>query len=130
VTPQLRAIFVKRCKKGPMDRRETATLVAGRGLAGRGALVVGIVTEVSATVLPPEDKSVSAFVILVAVLLLRPQDHIPGLTSFHVAEICAVLGIAPMLLHRFTHRLPVFRITPETLGLIVFGALSLIVGSR
>jgi MOSC domain-containing protein YiiM len=34
VTPQLRAIFVKRCKKGPMDRREAATLVAGRGLTG------------------------------------------------------------------------------------------------
>jgi MOSC domain-containing protein YiiM len=34
VRPHLRAIFVKRFKKGPMDRRETATLVAGRGLAG------------------------------------------------------------------------------------------------
>jgi MOSC domain-containing protein YiiM len=34
VTPQLRAIFIKRFKKGPMDRREVATLVVGRGLAG------------------------------------------------------------------------------------------------
>jgi MOSC domain-containing protein YiiM len=30
----LRAIYVKRFKKGPMDRREVATLVAGKGLAG------------------------------------------------------------------------------------------------
>jgi MOSC domain-containing protein YiiM len=31
---RLRAIYVKRAKGGPMDRRETATLVAGRGIAG------------------------------------------------------------------------------------------------
>ena len=30
----LRAIYLKRFKRGPMDPRETATLVAGRGLAG------------------------------------------------------------------------------------------------
>ncbi len=41
-----------------------------------GALVVGLVTEVSATVIPPEDKSVAAFVILVLVLLWRPQGII------------------------------------------------------
>jgi MOSC domain-containing protein YiiM len=35
VTPgRLRAIYVKRSKGGPMDRHETATLVAGRGIAG------------------------------------------------------------------------------------------------
>lgn len=31
---QLRAIYLKRSKGGPMDRRDTATLVAGRGLLG------------------------------------------------------------------------------------------------
>ena len=41
-----------------------------------GALVVGLVTEVSVIVLPAEDKSVAAFVILVLVLLLRPQGII------------------------------------------------------
>jgi MOSC domain-containing protein YiiM len=30
----LRAIYLKRCKGGPMDARESATLVAGRGLEG------------------------------------------------------------------------------------------------
>src|SRR6516165_8716442 len=53
------------------------------------------------------------------VLLLRPQDRLPSLASVHIAEICAFLGIGPMLLHRFARRLPVFRITPETLGLVV-----------
>jgi branched-subunit amino acid ABC-type transport system permease component len=41
-----------------------------------GALIVGLVTETSVIVIPPEDKSVAAFVILVLVLLLRPQGII------------------------------------------------------
>jgi putative inorganic carbon (hco3(-)) transporter len=56
-----------------------------------------------------------------AVLLLRPQDRIPGLATLHLAEVCAIIGIGPMLLHRFAHRLPVFRITPETTALVAFG---------
>ena len=69
----------------------------------------------------PRDWGYRGLVAFTAVLLLRPQDHIPGLASLHVAEICAFLGIAPMLLHRMAHRLPVFRITPETFGLMFFG---------
>jgi MOSC domain-containing protein YiiM len=34
VPGRLRAIYLKRFKKGPMDPRETAMLVAGKGLAG------------------------------------------------------------------------------------------------
>jgi branched-chain amino acid transport system permease protein/neutral amino acid transport system permease protein len=41
-----------------------------------GALIVGLVTEVSVIFIPAEDKSVAAFVILVLVLLLRPQGII------------------------------------------------------
>ncbi|HET9832677.1 MAG TPA: O-antigen ligase family protein, partial [Vicinamibacterales bacterium] len=42
---------------------------------------------------------------------------------WHLAEICALLGIGPMLLHRLAKRMPVFRITPETMGLVFFGAI-------
>ena len=59
------------------------------------------------------------------VLLLRPQDRFPSLTSLHLAEVCALLGIGPMLLHRLTRRVAVFRITPETITLFVFGAVIL-----
>ena len=34
MTATLRSIWLKRSKRGPMDPRETATLVAGKGLAG------------------------------------------------------------------------------------------------
>jgi O-antigen ligase len=60
-----------------------------------------------------------------AVLLLRPQDQIPGLTSLHLAEICALIGIGSMLLHRVSCRLPMFRVIPETVGLIGFGLVML-----
>jgi branched-chain amino acid transport system permease protein/neutral amino acid transport system permease protein len=38
-----------------------------------GALVIGITTEVAAAIFSPEYKAVVAFVILVIVLLARPQ---------------------------------------------------------
>jgi O-antigen ligase len=73
----------------------------------------------------PRDWGYVGLLAFTAVLLLRPQDQIPGLSSMHFAEICAFIGIGPMLLHRFARRLPVFRVTPETMGLIVFGVVIL-----
>jgi len=55
------------------------------------------------------------------VLLVRPQDQVPALTPFHVAEICALLGVIPMLLYRHARGFPIFRATPETIGLMLFG---------
>jgi len=69
----------------------------------------------------PRDWGYVGLLAFTAVLLLRPQDQIRALAPFHLAEICAFAGIAPMIVHRFTRDLPVFRITPETSGLIAFG---------
>ena len=82
-------------------------------------------TFATAAYAEPRDWGYRGLLAFTAVLLLRPQDHVPGLASLHLAEICALLGIAPMLLHRFAHRLPMFRITPETFGLIAFGGVML-----
>jgi O-antigen ligase len=73
-------------------------------------------------VVEPRDWGFIGLLAFTTVLLLRPQDRLPSLTSLHIAEICAFLGIGPMFLYRFARRLPVFRITPETMGLIVLGA--------
>jgi O-antigen ligase len=67
----------------------------------------------------------TGLVAFTAVLLLRPQDHFPALEPVHLAEICALIGIGPMILHRLGHRLPKFRITAETIALVVFGAVML-----
>src|SRR5262245_36828667 len=57
-----------------------------------------------------------------AVLLMRPQDQLPALQSLHLADLAALVGIGPMLLHRFANRRPVFRITPEAVGMLALGA--------
>jgi hypothetical protein len=59
------------------------------------------------------------------VLLLRPQDHLAALEPLHLAEVCALIGIGPMILHRLGHRLPGFRVNVETVALLVFGAVML-----
>ena len=64
-------------------------------------------TFATAAFAEPRDWGYRGLVAFTAVLMLRPQDQIPALTPLHLAEICAFLGIAPMLLHRFAHRLPV-----------------------
>src|SRR5215471_1805792 len=74
----------------------------------------------------PRDWGYVGLFAFTTVLLLRPQDHWPSLTSLHIAEICALVGILPMLLHRLAKRMPVFRITPETTGLVVFGVVILV----
>ena len=92
---------------------------ADRG-TGRPAIEETFATTDAAA--EPRDWGYLGLLAFTTVLLLRPQDRVPALGPMHVAEICALLGIGPMLLHRFARRLPVFRVTPETLGLIVLGA--------
>src|SRR5262245_40878387 len=82
-------------------------------------------TFLTAPYAEPRDWGYAGLLAFTAVLLLRPQDQLPGLGSIHVAEICALIGILPMLLHRFAHRLPVFRITAETVGVMAFGCVIL-----
>lgn len=73
----------------------------------------------------PRDWGYTGLVAFTAVLLLRPQDTIRALEPLHLAEICALLGIAPMLLHRLVHRLPMFRVTAETVGLMFLAGVML-----
>jgi putative inorganic carbon (HCO3(-)) transporter len=83
-------------------------------------------TFATAAYAEPRDWGYAGLLAFTAVLLLRPQDTLPALRSLHIAEICALIGIAPMLLHRMASRLPVFRVTPETIGLVSFGVVMLI----
>ena len=69
----------------------------------------------------PRDWGYAGLLAFTAVLMTRPQDTLPFLDPFHLAEVCAIIGIAPMVLHRLASSQPVFRVTPETIGLIAFG---------
>ena len=44
----------------------------------------------------PRDWGYVGLIAFTAVLLLRPQDQLPGLSALHIAEICAFIGIGPM----------------------------------
>ena len=93
-----------------------------RGRRGLDAVARdGEPTFATAQYAEPRDWGYAGLIAFTAVLLLRPQDSVRGLAPLHIAEICAFIGIGPMLLHRFARRLPVFRVTPETMGLVGFG---------
>jgi putative inorganic carbon (hco3(-)) transporter len=64
----------------------------------------------------PRDWGYSGLIGFTIVLLFRPQDDITPLQAIRPAELFALLGVAPMLMHRLAHRLPVFRVTRELIG--------------
>jgi O-antigen ligase len=73
----------------------------------------------------PRNWGYTGLLAFTAVLLLRPQDHLSALEPLHLAEVFALIGIGPMILHRLGHRLPEFRINVETVALLVFGGVML-----
>ena len=109
--------------------RERLTFNYGGGTVPSRALVDAAIardtqpTFATAPYAEPRDWGYRGLLAFTAVLLVRPQDQVPGLAALHLAEICAIVGIAPMLLHRLARRLPVFHVTPETFGLAFFGAI-------
>lgn len=110
-----------------LARRERLAFNYGTGtVPGRGLVEAALAhaeepSFATAAFAEPRDWGYVGLLAFTAVLLIRPQDQVPGLASLHLAEVCAFIGIGPMLLHRFARRRPVFRVTPETIGLAVFG---------
>jgi O-antigen ligase len=82
-------------------------------------------TFATAAISEPRDWGYTGLLAFTFVLLFRPQDDLAFLRPLRIAEVCALIGIMPMILHRLGHRLPVFRVTREMLGLCVFGAVML-----
>jgi putative inorganic carbon (hco3(-)) transporter len=98
-----------------------AATVPGHGLVNAAIAAGREASFATAVRAEPRDWGYFGLFAFTLVLLSRPQDLIPGLGVLHIAEVCAVVGILPMLVHRFARRQPVFRVTPETMGLVVFG---------
>ena len=110
-----------------VDRERLAFNIGPATVPGRRTIDAQLAREAepsfaTAAYAEPRDWGYLGLLAFTAVLLLRPQDQVPGLSALHLAELSAIIGIAPMLLHRFARRLPVFRVTPETTGLVLFGA--------
>jgi putative inorganic carbon (hco3(-)) transporter len=73
----------------------------------------------------PRDWGYTGLLAFTAVLFFRPQDDIPALGAVRIAELCAIAGIAPMILHRLARRLPVFRVTQESIAVFLLGGVML-----
>lgn len=73
--------------------------------------------------LPGESSDWAYFGLLAftALLFLRPQDQLPFLESFHLAELSAMVGLVAMGVKRLVRGLPVVHVTPELIGLLAFG---------
>lgn len=111
-------------------REHLAFSYADDTVAGRGHVEAALArdappTFATATFAEPRDWGYGGLMAFTAVLLLRPQDTLPFLEPLHLAEVCAIVGIAPMLLHRFAGRQSVLRITVETAALLALGAVML-----
>jgi O-antigen ligase len=120
---------------GPTDRahgRERLAFNYGPGsVPSRQMVEAALASEpeptfATAAYAEPRDWGYMGLLAFTAVLLLRPQDSIRALAPLHLAEVCALIGIGPMLLHRFARRLPAFRVTPETIGVVVLGVAILV----
>jgi len=52
-----------------------------------GALIVGLATEIAPVVISPDYKNVVAFVILIAIILVRPQGLLATARSFSASQL-------------------------------------------
>src|SRR5262245_10375524 len=100
--------------------------VAGRGLVDAALARDAKPTFATAAFAEPRDWGYAGLMAFTAVLLLRPQDTLTFLEPLHLAELFAIVGIAPMILYRFARQLAVFRITPETIGLMRLAAVMIL----
>ena len=60
-----------------------------------------------------------------ALLFLRPQDTLPVLEAFHLAEVAAVTALVAMAFKRARRGLTPMPVTPEVVGLALFSAVML-----
>jgi O-antigen ligase len=110
--------------QGSVERlafNQRSGVVRSRGVVGATIARSPQPTFATASFSEPRDWGYVGLLAFTAVLLLRPQDQLRFLGSLHLAELCALIGLAPMLFHRIARGAPAFRITPETVGLICFG---------
>ena len=76
---------------------------------------------------PPERRD-WAFLFMIAftaLVFFRPQDPIPGLELLHLAELCAIGGLAALVSGRLARNQPVTHMTPELAGVVALGGLIL-----
>ena len=67
------------------------------------------------------DWAWGGLLIFTVLLFLRPQDHIPVLKNSHIADLAALVGLAAMAGINMSRGRPLTRMTPELVGVLLFG---------
>jgi len=63
--------------------------------------------------------------VFTALLFFRPQDQVPPLEVFHLAELTALAGLAAMAVRRLSAGQTIAKINTEVIGVIVLGGIIL-----
>jgi O-antigen ligase len=74
----------------------------------------------------PRDWAFTWTLIFTVVLFLRPQDIFEPLGVLHLAEVSALLALVSLFTGRLARRQSLSRVTPELVGVLVFGAIILL----
>jgi putative inorganic carbon (hco3(-)) transporter len=86
--------------------------------------------EPPAPAAPPRHKSQDwAYLGLLgftAMLYFRPQDSYPPLAALRLTELTALVGLGGLIFGRLSRGLPVTRLNPELVGVVVFGGVILL----
>ena len=105
----------------------TAPPLASRGRRGGGG--EGPAAEPAAAVARPEaeprDWAYYFLLAFTATVFFRPQDTVPALRFLHLAELCAIGGLATLVFGRLSRGLPISRVTPELIGVVALGLIVL-----
>ncbi|HTL45307.1 MAG TPA: O-antigen ligase family protein [Vicinamibacterales bacterium] len=99
-----------------------ASLSAGGGPTAVAASEDSRVTSAAIPAPEPRDRAFTWMLLFTAVLFLRPQDILPPLDFLHLAELSATIGLVSLVAGRLARRQPVTRVTPELIGVVLFGA--------
>jgi putative inorganic carbon (HCO3(-)) transporter len=83
------------------------------------------IAETAAVIPERRDWAFLFMIAFTALVFLRPQDTIPPLEYLHLAELCAIGGLAALVSGRLGRNQPVTRMTPELVGVIALGGLIL-----
>ncbi len=72
------------------------------------------------------DWAFVGLMIFTGLLFFRPQDQIPALESLHLAELSALAALVAMVFGRLGRGLPLIRVNPELIGVVLMGLLILL----
>jgi O-antigen ligase len=72
------------------------------------------------------DWAWGGLLIFTVLLFFRPHEQIPMLDALHVGDMAALVGISAMAAINLRRGLPITRVTPELIGILLLGAIILL----